>query len=232
MLISFILPCYNPPANWAPNIIKVYQSLSDKISDQIELILVEDGANLKLEADIDLLKTSIPDFKCVKYQHNRGKGFAIRKGVELAKGEIIIYTDIDFPYTTASVYKIYSSLKNKQCDIAVGVKNDAYYSQVPLARRILSKGLRKLIRFFLKIPITDTQCGLKGFAKEIKPVFLKTTIERYLFDLEFIRNAFKLNYNIKPVQIELNENVDFRVVNYRILLPEMINFIKLVVTSK
>lgn len=232
MRVSVVLPCYNPPENWASNIIQEYRSISALIKDEVEFILVEDGTNSRLDAGIVLLKATLPEFVCVQYAINRGKGFAIRKGMENAGGEILIYTDIDFPYTTESFYKIYSALKNKECDLAVGVKNDTYYTNAPLSRRILSKGLRRMIRFFLSIPITDTQCGLKGFTREMKPLFLKTSIDRYLFDLEFIRMAHGLKHAIKPIQIELNKNVQFRNMNYRILFPEIINFIKLVFRSK
>ena len=78
------------------------------------------------------------------------------------------------------------------------------------------------------MPITDTQCGLKGFKSEVKPVFLATTINRYLFDLEFIRNAYNIgNYQICAIPITLNPGVHFRPMNYKVLLPEMFNFIKI-----
>ncbi|WP_317899478.1 glycosyltransferase [Aurantibacillus circumpalustris] len=232
MLVSIILPCYNPPENWANNIIKELKALSEIISDKIELILVEDGIDEKLKSGIEFLKSNIPHFRSIRYSTNRGKGFALRQGVALAEGEIIIYTDIDFPYKAESVFRIYSALKNKECDVAVGIKNNTYYAHVPFARRVLSKGLQSLVRFFLSIPITDTQCGLKGFVKDVKPVFLQTSIDRYLFDLEFIRMAYKLKYKLEPLQIELKETAQFRVMNYRILFPEVLNFIKLVFKNK
>ena len=85
-----------------------------------------------------------------------------------------------------------------------------------------------MIRLFLSIPITDTQCGLKGFNRKVSPLFLSTTIDRYLFDLEFIKKAFKTKqYSIQAIPIRLNDNVVFSKMNYKILLPEMINFVKL-----
>jgi hypothetical protein len=60
-------------------------------------------------------------------------------------------------------------------------------------------------------------------------LFLQTTINRYLFDLEFIRNCYKgKTLRVKPVPVALNENVHFRKMDYRILLPEMLNFVKLI----
>ena len=42
------------------------------------------------------------------------------------------------------------------------------------------------MRKVLSMPVTDTQCGLKGFNKKGREKFLATTINRYLFDFEFI----------------------------------------------
>lgn len=227
MLVSLVLPCYHPPANWAQNIVTQYNLLREHIHDQMELILVEDGDDSVQEADIRLLKEQITAFRFVKYEVNHGKGYAVRQGAALAEGDIVIYTDIDFPYTIESITKIYRALKNNDCDVAAGVKNEDYYQHVPFSRRVISKNFRRLIRLFLSIPVTDTQCGLKGFQQKVKPLFLKTTIERYLFDLEFIRNSYKRGFRVKAIPIEIKPEVTFRIINYRILLPELLNFAKL-----
>jgi hypothetical protein len=123
---------------------------------------------------------------------------------------------------------IYEKLVSDACDVAVGVKNESYYTHVPFVRRMISKFLRWVVRTFLSMPITDTQCGLKGFKSDVAPLFMQTTIDRYLFDLEFVRNCYKSKiYRVMPVPVALNENVHFRKMNFRILLPEMLNFVRL-----
>jgi glycosyltransferase involved in cell wall biosynthesis len=229
MTISLVLPCYNPPVGWEQNICSSYREFCVKIGEPAELVVVMDGISASVTpAAIAFLEQNIPLLKLVKYDVNRGKGYALRKGVDMASGKLIIYTDIDFPYTTVSMYSIYAALNNNECDVALGVKNDAYYAHVPFLRRVISKVLRFFIRVFLSMPITDTQCGLKGFKRSVAPLFLQTTIDRYLFDLEFVRNCYKgKQFRVKPVPVDLNENVRFRRMDYRILLPEMLNFVKL-----
>ena len=228
MSVSLILPYFNPPVNWSANVVDQLELLTRQITEPIELILVNDGSTSGITiSDINYIKDNIRDCVFVSYEENHGKGYAIRRGVEQAKGGIIIYTDIDFPYTIESIYTIYQNLKNTDSDIAMGVKNEAYYKDVPRSRRVISKMLRWMIRSFFTIPFTDTQCGLKGFKMELKPVFLKTTINRYLFDLEFIRNSYKQGFQISAVPVVLNDGIEFRKINYRILLPEVINLMKL-----
>lgn len=233
MVISLVLPCYNPPEGWEQTICEQFALLRKQISEQVELVVVMDGVSAPVKEEaFAYLQQEIPQIKLIKYTVNRGKGYAIRQGVKAATGDIILYTDVDFPYTTASILAVYEPLKNNECDVAAGVKNENYYAQVPFLRRAISKYLRFLIGTMLSMPITDTQCGLKGFRKNVTPLFLETTIDRYLFDLEFIRNCFKRQYRVKAIPVTLNENVHFRSMNYRILIPEMVNFIKLLTSKK
>lgn len=229
MVVSLVLPCYNPPPGWEQNVYASYLSFSARIQEKIQVIVVADGLSATVtEAALNFLEMNLPMYRLVKYPENKGKGYAIRQGVAVANGDIIIYTDIDFPYTTESVLAVYEGLLKGQYDVAVGVKNDSYYAHVPLVRRVISRGLRFFIKLFLLTPITDTQCGLKGFNKSVKPLFLKTTIDRYLFDLEFIRNCFvSRNYRVQAIPVALKENVHFRKMNYRVLLSEGLNFARL-----
>jgi glycosyltransferase involved in cell wall biosynthesis len=234
MIVSLVLPCYNPPPGWEQTVYTSFHSFCNSLQETTELIIVLDGASTSVTPEsISFLTQNFPQLKMVQYPVNRGKGYAIRQGVASATGDIIIYTDIDFPYTIESMSKIFNSLKNNETDIAVGVKDNAYYSHVPFLRRIISRYLRVLIRVFLSMPITDTQCGLKGFKKTVSPLFLQTTIDRYLFDLEFIRNCFKTKkLQVQAIPVSLNDHVHFRSMNYRILFSESVNFIRLLFNVK
>lgn len=229
MAVSLVLPCYNPPPGWEQVVNSAYQTFSGQSGDTVELIVVMDGATgADASAGIAFLSDNIRSIKIIKYEQNRGKGYALRQGVGAATGNIIIYTDVDFPYTTQSLLEVYNGLRANEYDFGVGVKNEQYYEHVPPVRRTISRFLRALTRVFLALPITDTQCGLKGFTRPVAEIFLKTTIDRYLFDLEFVRNSFKSKqFRIKAIPVTLKENVRFRRMDYRILFPEMLNFARL-----
>lgn len=195
----------------------------------MEIVLVNDGSTTGVSRqEIDVLQNAIRSFSYVSYTENRGKGYALRKGVAVAQSDIIIYTDIDFPYSIDSLVAVYNTLNSEGYDAAPGIKDKNYYTKVPVLRRYISQALRFMIAAFFRIPVTDTQCGLKGFKRNVQPVFLSTTIDRYLFDLEFIRLLFRKGYKVKPVPVSLNDNVIFRRMNYKLLLPELVNFLKIV----
>ena len=228
MPVSLVLPCYNPQPAWEKVVFAGWQDFQHRVGEVTELVLVLDGDSPGItEAALAMLEKEIPTLKVIRYPQNKGKGYATRKGVEAATGDIILYTDVDFPYTTDSMWRIYQSLRGNECDIAIGVKDDAYYANVPAMRRLISKALRFFISVFLSMPITDTQCGLKGFNRRGAAVFMATRIDRYLFDLEFVYKSFQSKqYGVKAIPVALKENVRFRPLNYSILLPELITAVR------
>lgn len=228
--LSIILPCYNPSPNWGNLIINAYEEITKSIDKQsIELIIVNDGSKGILEDDINLLTTTILNFRYLDNQDNEGKGAALRSGVKEAIGKYLIFTDIDFPYEISSFIKIYDALSKDNQDVVIGVKDESYYAYLPKHRKLISKWLRKCIKWFIKLPITDTQCGLKGFNTKGKTIFLETTINRYLFDLEFVYLCFhqEVAIEVAPVKVTLKPDIIFTKMNYKIIREEGLNFVKI-----
>src|ERR1700712_139161 len=95
--LSIVLPCYNPKPGWHFQVATYYQEIKKSLPDsQIELIVVDDGsAATATPAAKRFLNSRCPHFKYIHYQHNMGKGYAVRTGAEAAQAPYIIYTDID-----------------------------------------------------------------------------------------------------------------------------------------
>ncbi|TNE79067.1 MAG: glycosyltransferase family 2 protein [Bacteroidetes bacterium] len=226
--LAIVIPCYNPPTNWAQDLLRRSSEFKELIGHDFHLCLVNDASSAGLkEADIQMLQDNWPAFSYITYPTNHGKGYALRQGVKEMKSTYILYTDIDFPYTYESMLAVYEALKDGH-HVAVGTRDDIYYENTPARRTLISKVLRWTFRVVFRLPITDTQCGLKGFDQEGKEVFLKTRIERFLFDMEFIALASR-NKSLKmvPVAVSLRSDVQFSRMSVRILLTEAVNFFRI-----
>lgn len=194
--------------------------------DEAGLIVVNDGSVQQATAvNFDRLKALEPGATVVSYPQNRGKGYALRQGVQASDADFILVTDADFPYTIDSMRRVVEGL-HVYGGIAAGNRDTAYYSHVPFFRRLLSQTLRWLLRNILHQPIDDSQCGLKAFDKAGKAVFLQTTIDRFLFDLEFLMLA-NGRVPVTPVPVELRPGVVFSSVGWKILATEGGNFLHL-----
>jgi glycosyltransferase involved in cell wall biosynthesis len=228
--LDIVLPCYNPIPNWAQNLVNNVNSLRQHLPDAtLHLYLVNDGSSKGVtDEDLVLLRENIAFFHYVHYTQNEGKGHALREGVLQTKHEYCIYTDIDFPYTEESFLRVYEALRNKEADIVVGIRDEEYYASVPPTRVKISKTLRFFAKKMLSLPVNDTQAGLKGFNRKGRETFLKTTIDRYLFDLEFLFEANKQkNLRIKGLKVTLRPGIVFSKMNSKILLEEGYSFGKI-----
>ena len=226
---DIILPAYNPLPGWEELVIDRFLSLENQLPElQFHLIIVNDGSSrIKEDESLQILKRGIPALQWISYMPNKGKGYALRKGVETSNSEHILYTDIDWPYTQESMTELIGTLLSSQ-DAVIGVRDAGYYAHLPPSRRRISKWLKKINGKFLKLKVDDTQAGLKGFKKKVKHVFLATTINRYLFDLEFIYLLSKINdLKIIGQPIKLREGITFSKMNRKILFHEARNFLKI-----
>jgi glycosyltransferase involved in cell wall biosynthesis len=225
--LSVVVPCYNPAPGWRENILSNYVFISG-YAPATELIIVNDGSlkNFDPEATRQFFN-AYENIKIISYVKNRGKGFALRKGVAASTGQMVIYTDVDFPYTKQSLQSVYNTLKEGHYNVVPGKRSDEYYKHLPPSRVRISHLLRFLIRSFLRIPTDDTQCGLKGFDQAGKKVFLNTSIDRFLFDLEFIFLSARKGLSIRPMDVELREGFELSTMPWKVLIQESWNFAKI-----
>lgn len=227
--LNLIIPCFNPvQKNWAEVIVHSFEKIRQNlIGIDLGLVLVNDGSSSGVtEENLVVLRREISDFKYITYGTNRGKGYALRQGVAQSAAEFHVFTDVDFPYTEASMVSLIQELVERK-GIAAGFRNQDYYLKVPLSRKILSRMFRLFIRT-VGIPVSDTQCGLKGFDNVGKELFLRTETDRYLFDFEFlVLAAREKSVSIYSVPVQLKEGIVFSKMGWKVIRQEIRNLIRI-----
>lgn len=231
--VEIIVPCFSLNHNWASELIDKFLIFRDLCTvlktDSLKLTIVLDGPVGGFpEIDKLIFTELLPEANLIFYEKNRGKGHALRAGVAQSDADYMLLTDADFPYKLASMFAVLKKTMENGGIIA-GFREADYYDDVPVFRKILSKSLRFLLKNGLRLPVTDSQCGLKAFDRTGRDVFLKTTIDRFLFDLEFLVLATKSPaIKITPVPVTLREGVVFGKVGLRVLATEFVNFLKII----
>ena len=228
--IALIIPAYNPIPGWSKQVQEQLQLFRNQLPEKkCTLVLVNDGSTLPhFQQETELLAQAILNVHVVSLHINSGKGAALRKGIDAIEAKYYILTDIDFPYTTASMVAIWQALATNETDIAAGNRSQQYYTAIPGFRAWLSQFLRYLIRKRLRLPVDDSQCGLKGMNQKGKELFLQTKTRRYLYDLEFIvKAAADKHLRLAPIPVELRLGVAMRRMTARVLIQEAGNFMKI-----
>jgi len=204
MEISVIIPAYNEESIIKKCVANMHAFLSTHYKE-FEIIVVDDGSKddtIKLISNMNLSNLHI-----ISYFKNRGKGFAVRKGVFAATGDCIVYYDADIAYSPNYITACMNSLKHS--DIAIGSRyiyaNAKPYENDRL-RRFLSKSYNFLIKLFLRIKASDVQCGFKGFKANVaREVFARQNIKGYAFDIEILKNAQKSKFDIVEFPIKQSD---------------------------
>jgi glycosyltransferase involved in cell wall biosynthesis len=228
--LNVVVPCYNPPEGWEEALADKFNRFSAFVADlapDVRLVVVNDGSvRNATPAHFERLNAHLPGATVVSYAINRGKGYALRQGVAALEADGYLVTDADFPYDLPSMRRVVECLK-AHGGVAAGNRDAAYYDRVPGFRKQLSKTFRWFLRNVMRQPIADSQCGLKAFDAAGKAVFLQTTIDRFLFDLEFLMLASRA-MTVHPVPVELREGVVFSPMGMNVLATESGNFLHLI----
>ncbi len=233
--LAILVPVYNPPVGWCSNLLQQLQSFIQQTGLQhVQLVLINDGSvNHVYENEVDGIAKAHPTALLMNLANNSGKGFALRTATAAVEAPLYLFTDVDFPYSTKSMTDLYLQLTQNTCDIAAGYRNSDYYNRVSGFRKQLSIALRYIIRKRLKLFADDTQCGLKGFNEKGKQLFLQTTTNRYLYDLEWMVKACNnSSVRVQPVPVQLRDGIVLRNLPLRILFQEAGNFLRIFLFKK
>lgn len=201
--LSLVLPTYNGSSILRQHVPGLIEYLNS-IAIDYEVIIVDDGSK-----DRDETYKIAQENGCGFYANlqNRGKGSALRIGMQEAIGDFVIFTDADIPYKFIAIESFLWSLKFEENDIVVGdrtLPESKYFANVPWVRSIGSKVYYFIVGQFLVNGLFDTQCGIKGFRAEVaKDLFFVSRINRFAIDVEILYIAQKRNYNIKRLPVEL-----------------------------
>lgn len=206
--ISFIIPTFHQEKTILKDIKKLSKSL-EQLGIKYEILIVADGLLSKVEK---VVKKSTNKFvKVIGYEKNHGKGYAVKYGMLMAKGEVIGFIDAGLDLDPAEIPMMLDIMEWNKADIVVGSKlhPDSKVNYPPL-RIILSWGYRALTHLLFGFKVRDSQVGLKLFRKKVaKDIFKRILVKRFAFDVETLAVAYSLGYDKiyeAPIKIKFRWN--------------------------
>ncbi len=215
MKLSLLIPVYNEESILPSTVREVSDYMKDTFGEEYEVIFINDGSR---DASEEILASCHGEgIRVVSYPENRGKGYAIRRGVEAAEGDVIVFTDCDLAYGTGVIKTFYEALSAAgAADIAVGsrTKHENGYASYSPMRKLVSRAYLLVLRVFGGLPLSDSQCGCKGFRKAAaKRIFENAEIDRFAFDFEAILLGlhFGMTFCEIPVAVERHGRSSVRV---------------------
>ncbi len=204
--LSVLMPCYNDGANLAKNIESTLEDLEHLARQTYELIVIDDGSTDATYKEASRIASTNRRVSVLRVKANSGKGSALQAGFEASKGGLICFLDGDLQISARHIPRFVEYMRFEKADIVIASKRHPLSSvDYPRTRRILSRCYQTLITVLFRLPLTDTQTGLKLFRREVlERVFPKALVKRYAFDVELLGNAHRLGYRIVEAPIEVS----------------------------
>ncbi len=190
---AIIVPCYNEALRFP---YKEFLSFAKK-HPEVLLCFVNDGSRDNTLAVLRGIQFECPGNICVySLKHNGGKSEAVRQGMLYMQmnfnAELLGFLDADLA-TTAEEWLQMAQYKEEhpKFGVVVGSRIQRLGASIKRDdnRSLFSMVIKKIIRFILKTPFQDTQCGAKIFHRSLVPfLFSKSFMTPWLFDVEiFLR---------------------------------------------
>lgn len=197
-LISIIIPVFNEEKTILQILTKVKKS--NTCGFKKEIIVVNDGST---DNTLKKLKKNNKDIKIISYKNNCGKGYAVRKGIGLSCGDIVLIQDADLEYDPENYPDLINPFIKKNVDVVFGSR---FISNKP--RRVLyiwhflgNNFLTFFSNMFTGLNLSDIETGYKVFKGDlIRKIIAKLTSNKFGFEIEIIALLSKIK-NIRIYEV-------------------------------
>lgn len=204
--LSIIVPAYNEEIRLGNSLRKILNFIAAQ-EFTAELIVVDDGSSDDTADVAKKVCAEFPDIptNVIRYDENRGKGFAVKTGMVSAIGDIALFSDADLSTPIEELDKLVAPIINDEFDVTIGSRaldRSLIGTHQPWRREQGGRVFNLFVRTLTGLPFWDTQCGFKAFNMEkFRPLLDKMTIDRFGFDVEFIYVADYSGLRIKEIPV-------------------------------
>lgn len=218
--LSIVIPAFEEGARLGDSLATVFTFLTENAASS-EVIVVDDGSN---DATADVAKSVCEKFSgiasnVIRYEENRGKGFAVKTGLLAAKADIALFSDADLSTPIDEMSKLVDPIKNGEYDVTFGSRaldRSLIGTHQPWRREQGGRVMNLIIRTMSGLPFADTQCGFKAFdLTKFRPLLDLMTIDRFGFDVEFLFVANHRKLRLAEIPVRWNDVAGSKVSVFR-----------------
>jgi glycosyltransferase involved in cell wall biosynthesis len=160
-LVSIVIPAYDEAATIAIVLDRVRE-----LDLRTEIIVVDDGSR---DGTPDLV-AGAPDVQLIRHERNRGKGAAVRTGIQASTGDIVVIQDADLEYDPRDLPRLLGPLIEGVADVVFGTRLRG--GGEPQRAHLFwhyagNRALSLLTNVLFNTTISDMEVGYKAFRGDI-----------------------------------------------------------------
>ena len=201
--LTFVIPAYNEVGRIGAGLATLLEYTASRPFAS-DLILVDDNSRDGTAQYVEERVGGRLPLTILRNEPNRGKGYSVRRGMQAATGEYVMFCDADFSTPVGETDKLLDAL-DRGADVAIGsrgMEDSQVTTHQPKWRELPGKLFGLMVRTLALPGIRDSQCGFKFFRREAaQEIFSRVQLERWAFDVEVLYIARRLGYRIDEVPI-------------------------------
>jgi dolichyl-phosphate beta-glucosyltransferase len=187
--LTLVVPCYNEAARLKPADFHAFMERAG-----LMLLFVDDGSTDSTAEVLEQLCSALNGRgTLLRMPANGGKAEAVRQGMRRALeqgAEVTGYVDADLATPPAEMLRLQDWLERKSEAVGLGARVRLLGTNIrrrPL-RHYLGRIFATLASLILRLPVYDTQCGAKIFARTpaLEAALAEPFLSRWAFDVELI----------------------------------------------
>ncbi len=189
--LSIVVPAFDEQERLGSSVVRILEYIECEAINA-ELIVVDDGSSDKTADVARETAAKFPQIrtKVIRYDENRGKGFAVKTGLLASSADIALFSDADLSTPITELAKLVDPIREREFDITFGsraINRSLIGTHQPWRREQGGKVMNLVIKTMSGLKFYDTQCGFKAFNMlKFRPLLDVVTIDRFGFDVEFL----------------------------------------------
>ena len=208
--LSIVVSAFDEQKRLGGSVVKILAYL-EREGINAELIIVDDGSSDNTAEIARESAASHPNIKTlvIRYDQNRGKGFAVKTGLLAASAEIVLFSDADLSTPIEEMPKLVNPILTSEFDVTFGSRaldRSLIGTHQPWRREQGGKVVNLIIRMMAGLRFYDTQCGFKAFnMTKFRPLLDRMTVNRFGFDVEFLYVAKHHGLRLAEIPVRWND---------------------------
>lgn len=164
--VSIVVPAKNEKDN-LPDLIRDIQAAFDGHSEEIEIIIVDDGSDDGSLEVLQAMLTEMDNLRLLAHPQSGGQSSAVHSGTRAARGRFVCTLDGDGQNPPKELPNLVAPLLAADAPSDLGlVAGQRVNRQDTLSKKWASKAANAIRSFILKDKTRDTGCGLKAFKRQ------------------------------------------------------------------
>lgn len=193
--VSIIIPVFNE--------VETIKKVIDKVKKiklkgfSFEVIIIDDGS-------FDGTKNKLKKIKGVRkiyFSRNKGKGAAVRKGIEKAKGNYILIQDADLEYDPDDYPSLLKPILEKRAEVVYGSRFLGPHKNMLYWHWLGNQFISLLTNLLFNTTLSDIEVGFKVFPKKLA---ISLQLEANGFDIEPELTAKILKEGIRIFEVPIS----------------------------